>query len=253
MNKLQTLNFLIFTSAFLSIWGCKKADAPEINLREITYIGQEKASVDYTYSYPADDFSIETGICWSTNPNPSKTDNYKVINPTAEDGFAMIGLSPNTKYYVRIYGKFNSGEYYSNELSFTTLGIPFVNYNGNNLYYYNGTLSVNVSEWGPDGVTGANSPTNGATNTTTISNFPGFYAAKVCAQLNAWGYDDWYMPSLDELTTFFIQGGILSNQNSYWTSTEIDASKAYQLNGSSGSTNALPKSYNGKCFCVRKN
>jgi hypothetical protein len=253
MNKMHIINFWIFTSALLSIWGCKKADAPEINLIEIKYIGQEKASVDFTYNYPASDYAIEIGICWSTNPSPRKTDNYKVTNPMAEDGMVMTGLSPNTKYYVTLYGKFNSGEYYSNELSFNTLDVPFVNYNGNNLYYYTGALSVNVAEWGPDGLTTANSATNGASNTAQISNFPGFYIAKVCSQLNVWGYDDWYLPSLDEMTTFFIQGGILSNQNSYWTSTEFDISKAYQLNGSSGSTNTLPKSYNGKCFCVRKN
>lgn len=246
-------NVFFFTSVIVGLSSCTKTDNPELILKEVKNIGQERAEIDYSYNYPAKDFVLEVGMCWSLNSNPSKSDNYKILDPLAPDGTAMTGLSPNTKYYVALYGKFSSGEYYSDVKSFTTLDIPFVMYNGNKLYYYTGALSVNVAGWGPDGLTTANSVTNGASNTAQIDNFPGFYISKVCSQLSVWGFDDWYMPSMDEMTTFFIQGGILSNQNSYWTSTEFDISKAYQLNGSSGSTNALPKSYNGKCFCVRKN
>ena len=169
------------------------------------------------------------------------------------DGTAMTGLSPNTKYYVALYGKFSSGEYYSDVKSFTTLDIPFVMYNGNKLYYYTGNIGTE-GIWGPDGVTGANSAINGSSNTTIINNLPGFYIAKVCELFNAWGYDDWYMPSLDEITTVYISGGIpQSNLTSYWTSTEFDNTKAYKISASNGTTSPVLKSLNYKCFCVRKN
>ena len=83
--------------------------------------------------------------------------------------------------------------------------------------------------WGPaNNTSGANSTHDGRLNTQTIiDKYAGWnngnYAAGICAQLNAYGYDDWYLPSATEMAHIFgnrnkIQG--LYQSSIYWTSTE---------------------------------
>lgn len=83
--------------------------------------------------------------------------------------------------------------------------------------------------WGPaNNTSGANSTHDGRLNTQTIvEKYAGWnngnYAARICAQLNAYGYDDWYLPSAAEMAHIFgnrnkIQG--LYQSSIYWTSTE---------------------------------
>ena len=61
------------------------------------------------------------GICWSTNPEPSISDN--VI--AAGDGLGeftspITGLTPETTYYVRVYATNSIGTAYGNEVVFET-------------------------------------------------------------------------------------------------------------------------------------
>jgi uncharacterized protein (TIGR02145 family) len=62
------------------------------------------------------------GICWNTSPNPdithSKTKDGKGVSNYRS---RIIGLIPNTTYYLRAYAINNAGVGYGNELSFTTL------------------------------------------------------------------------------------------------------------------------------------
>jgi hypothetical protein len=103
--------------------------------------------------------------------------------------------------------------------------------------------------WGnTDQNTGANSNYNGALNTTEITTTTGSgdYAAYYCDTLVINGYDDWYLPSPDEMYLLFRAGyelnkileqdgdegtgGITAGE--YWTSKERNLSEAYLfLNG----------------------
>jgi hypothetical protein len=68
---------------------------------------------------------------------------------------------------------------------------------------------------------------SGAPNTNKIvtAQGAGSYAAKLCADLVLNGYDDWYLPSLDELRTALGLTGIglptMPDGADYWTSTEV--------------------------------
>ena len=82
--------------------------------------------------------------------------------------------------------------------------------------------------WGPpNDASGATSASDGSTNTQTITGkydnwYQGNYAAKVCADLNAFGYSDWYLPSRGELQSLYRSRneiGGLSNAL-YWSSTD---------------------------------
>ncbi|MFD2199992.1 DUF1566 domain-containing protein [Shivajiella indica] len=68
----------------------------------------------------------------------------------------------------------------------------------------------------------------GQSNTTAIVNAQGdgIYAASLCNDLVLGGYDDWYLPSLDELNKLYLSkdviGNFVGNGASYWSSTEAD-------------------------------
>lgn len=97
------------------------------------------------------------------------------------------------------------------------------------------------------------SQTNGAGNTSAIIQHPGhiFSAASVCSEMAYAGYDDWYLPGINELATLYnsrtvvdqkltaIGGEILSTL-SFWSSTEynMDGEKAWAWKFSDG-TSAL--------------
>ena len=87
---------------------------------------------------------------------------------------------------------------------------------------------------------------SGYSNTMTIINSQGMGvdAASLCSQLNLNGYDDWFVPSLDELWEIYYNRVIISNiaaenggevlyqeqlQHYYWSSTESSLTKAWQV------------------------
>jgi hypothetical protein len=85
---------------------------------------------------------------------------------------------------------------------------------------------------------------NANTNTIVASQGEGSYAAKLCADLVFGGYDDWYLPSKDELNKLYLNkdnvGGFASGIVMYWSSTEVSAVLAlvqFFNNGNPGNGN----------------
>ncbi|MCB0669689.1 MAG: DUF1566 domain-containing protein [Saprospiraceae bacterium] len=88
------------------------------------------------------------------------------------------------------------------------------------------------------------SPTNGAGNTSAIIQNPNHLisAASLCAQMAYGGYDDWYLPSTEELSDLYQTrtlvdqtlntiGGEPLGTHTYWSSLESNSNfeKAYAL------------------------
>ncbi len=201
------------------------------------------------------------GFCWSTNSNPTLSDNNisgTFATPATDTFYAnLANLTPNTTYFVRAYATNSAGTAYGNQLSITTssgttgshkIGESF---GGGTVFYVDGTghgLIAALSDQGfiqwdlnkkTDGtfvVTGATDTTNGAgaTNTATIKSVLSgtSYAAYMAAQ-TANGYDNWYLPSLGELQLMFINLaatglGNLSRSKVYWSSSEYSVDGAHQ-------------------------
>ena len=79
-------------------------------------------------------------------------------------------------------------------------------------------------------------------------------AADICAKLSLNGYDDWFLPSQDELNemyqnkaaidaTAIANGGAAFGGTYYWSSSEFAASNAYRQNFASGAQEISGKLY----------
>ena len=103
------------------------------------------------------------------------------------------------------------------------------------------------TQWGCPGtnISGANGTAIGTGYSNTIDieagcTTPGT-AADICANLTIAGYNDWFLPSKDELNQMYLNkaaiGGFINDH--YWSSTELDNYNAwYQsfYNGAQGSS-----------------
>jgi hypothetical protein len=190
----------------------------------------------------------QKGVVWSWNPNPT------VSNPRTTEGAgdapftsSIAPLYANRTYYVRAYATSSVGTAYGQQEVFTTATppTPYVgqNHAGGIVFHLDGTgehgLVVTPADIArtPWGCSGTSIPTSadvgsGATNTAAIIASCGdaSTAAKVADDLVLNGYDDWFLPSRDELALIGQNlhaqalGGLTY---AYWSSTQRDATRAW--------------------------
>jgi hypothetical protein len=194
---------------------------------------------------------IARGLCWSTNPQPTIADNVST-DGTGLGVFASIlnNLQPNTTYYFRAYATNSAGTGYGNELSFSTTADTVVQVG---CYYRGGIVAYILQEGDPGydpnvqhglivsteipstlagwgcAISGLNIATNveiggGAINTLEIVSACSEtgYAAQRCADLVLNGYDDWFLPSYNEMDKIVQYHATFSGAwpgGGYWTST----------------------------------
>jgi hypothetical protein len=137
-------------------------------------------------------------------------------------------------------------------------GVVYYIYQSGDLGYIEGeehglvvdVVNLTEPEWGTSGVvlgTTSSSLGSGAANTQAIVSYigAGSYTAQVCNDLVKNGYNDWFLPSKDELNLMYqnraaidatasSNGGYNLTLNSYWSSTEASIQDAWVHNFSSG-------------------
>jgi hypothetical protein len=218
------------------------------------------------------------GVCWSTMPGATINLTSKTMDGADTGLFYsnITGLSANTKYYVRAYATNSKGTTYGNELTFTTKNsIELVigdNYGGGKIAYIlqpsdpgfvsgetHGLIAAlsdqsTGSSWGSYGTLIGGTSTalgNGAANTYLIQSICGTgSAARYCADLVLGGYDDWYLPSMDELLKIIENKSLLGGFKdgySYWSSSEYDNNYSFVV-GFYGGSSGFRKDY---VHCVR--
>jgi hypothetical protein len=189
------------------------------------------------------------GVCWSTSHNPT-TDSPKTNDSSGTGTYIsrITGLTANTPYYVRAYATNRIGTGYGNEVTFTTypnftIGL---NWGGGIVFYidntgYHGLIAspidngIDVS-WGGDstwiGGTSENIGT-GQANTTAILKgcSQAGIAARICNDLIQNGYDDWFLPSLDELLEMYSHKDVIGgfDISFYWSSSEYLSPPSYAM------------------------
>lgn len=252
MNSKDVLaDIRINTSAAITI------TEPNLNATlTIKAINTNTAEIKYNISNREEINDKAYGIVWDTESKPL-INNNKGIARYKEKKTDIIseltGLTPETTYYVRTYIMGAAGNFYGDEIIFTTApanigeehqggivayvllpGDPgYSQYNAHGLIaapYDQGTF-----EWGCyRNLIDATSTEfgSGPANTVAIVNEcgDGDYAAKICNDLVINGYSDWYLPSKEELEKLYqnrnVIGGFSEGIN-YWTSSEFSPNHSW--------------------------
>lgn len=203
----------------------------------------------------------QKGVCWATTPNPTIADN-KTTDGSGFLGYSSRAILPaNSTCYIRAYATNSFGTGYGNQITLTTTFAIGLLYGGGMIFDVDGSgihgLIAALSDqgtavpWAPGALfttaTNATSSTNGSANTTTIINVygnTGTYAARMCRTYTGGGFNDWFLPSNDQLFKLSgyqdIVGGfptpcVLCTFN-YWSSTENSNFKAWDQNFNYGSS-----------------
>jgi hypothetical protein len=178
------------------------------------------------------------GICWNNVPQPTLSDNH-TVDGWGQGVFTSVisGLDTGTTYFVRSYATSSLGTVYGNEVVFTTSSHYIgQEYGGGVIFYLNEegtggliaapTDQASGAQWGCNGTLVGTSTAvgTGQTNTTSIANgcSQAGIAARICDELVLNGYDDWYLPSKDELNLMYLHKPVIPNLGtcSYWSSSE---------------------------------
>ncbi len=220
-----------------------------VSVDPITKITPFTAMTTLNVTSKGDSALKSVGVCWSINPHPTKDDSkayYVEDFNTLDIGtykMFLSNLTKNTKYYVRGFASSSLGIGYGNEIEFTTTSSQYElgqSYEGGIIFYVDATgqhgLIAAPSDlptrvvWGCSGtlIDGTyGSIGSGQANTTAIINkcSDANIAARLCADLDLGGYNDWYLPSAYELGYLnlhksHISGFDIGGMDHYWTSTE---------------------------------
>ncbi len=201
------------------------------------------------------------GICWSTNHNPTLSNNFTTDDIGKGNYISNLSsLINNTNYYIRAYATNSSGTAYGNEISFTTIIPPVYDIDGNgydtvvigtqtwlkqNLkvtHYLNGDIIPKVIDTTWDYLTtGAYSNYN---NDTNIANIYGrlynWYTVIDSRNLCPIG---WHVPSDNEwtiLTTYLGGENIAATKLRETGSVHWNGSSQYDLRTNETGFTALP-------------
>ena len=100
---------------------------PTLTTQAVTKITETSATLNGVISIISENCDVpnntEQGFVYSTEIQPTLEDTQVNVNGT-NISTTIEGLSPNTTYYVRAFLTNNFGDFYGDEISFSTTDIP---------------------------------------------------------------------------------------------------------------------------------
>jgi uncharacterized protein (TIGR02145 family) len=281
----STRSEIIVNTFGLSVRCLKGAAAPSLSTSEISNLTANTATCGGTIIAETGLNISERGICWSESTSPtianSKSQSGSGVGTFSTD---ITGLNSSKSYYVRSYAISERGATYGNERiinpkvgkAYCTGVIFYIDATGQHGLVGSSKDLTQTISWGCNGtiINGADGIAlgTGSQNTTDIINscseisINDSPAARICKKYTGGGYNDWYLPSQDELyllylnKTIFVtniytnEGGFETSSNSYyWSSSEFDNSKVWVQNFYTGnkSTNSKYGIYQGNIRAIR--
>jgi hypothetical protein len=190
------------------------------------------------------------GICWDTSPNPTIASVTKTNDGSGLGSFGsnLTGLTSGTVYYVRAYAVNSFGTSYGAQFTFIALAIGDT-YQGGKLAYLiasgdpgydvntpHGLIAHNTdlanARWGTEGlnVAGAGGTAIGTGYQNTLDIIAGDalgVAATNCRALTTNGYNDWYMPSKDELNKLYLNRLLIGGFTTGWYFSSTESTSVY--------------------------
>ena len=83
-------------------------------------VSDTAAIVGGDVTYTGGDANTTRGVCWSTSPNPTTGDNFRLDQSNGSGVFTfdiISQLTPNTNYYFKAYAENSVGKTYGNQVS----------------------------------------------------------------------------------------------------------------------------------------
>ena len=99
---------------------------PTVQTQQVTNITKTYAQGKGSVTENGGAMVTERGVCWSTSPNPTLTDNHAAHanGGTGNYSVMMENLTPGTTYHVRAYAINSAGVGYGEDVTFTTVAEP---------------------------------------------------------------------------------------------------------------------------------
>jgi hypothetical protein len=264
-----------YTEAIEVLEGVVTPGAPVVTSVEPYSVAAASAVTGGVVTSTGDSPVTKRGVVYGTAPNPDVDSDFVVSSGSGGGSFEVIvsGLSPNTTYYVRAFATNSEGTSYGKEFTFTTIENKVYSIGeegpaGGIVYYDKGFYSDGwrYLEAAPKGWAGTFDPwvdlewgcyqtLVGGTSTAigTGKENTDLILAKGCAgpetavQLAANasinGYNDWFLPSRDELREIYDNlFNLVPNFHltygfgamTYTSSSEIDAISSWGVAFGSG-------------------
>ena len=114
---------VIALSALLFITSCNNVtELPQVTTTN-PVVSDTAVIVGGDVTFTGGDNNTIRGVCWSTSPNPTTSDNFMLdaSNGAGVYSFDILGqLMPDTEYYFKAYAENSVGGAYGNELNFKT-------------------------------------------------------------------------------------------------------------------------------------
>ncbi len=214
-----------------------------------------------------------SGLVWSLTADPTITANLGITTdgqPVGQFWSSMTGLTVGTTYHVRAYATNSIGTAYGLDVSFVATAafvgqlVQGMNIWGN-VFSIDGTGTHGIfanpnsysvaTDWGCSNTNVGTSTAlgTGMANTTAIVN--NIQTNACTSQLGAFAadYASWafgpgyHLPSKDELSLMWtnrVAASLVFNMGAttnYWSSSEVDATNAWNINGTDGTWVSSPK------------
>jgi uncharacterized protein (TIGR02145 family) len=146
-KKWHCLFFMIGLFFICSI-GCKKNDdvkVPDISTDSIYNISYTTAICNGTIVSDGGSTLTESGVCWSTNQNPTVSDSKTNEGKGTGKFISNIsGLTAGANYYIRAYATNKNGTGYGSSIPFTTLKVKEIEFNSSISYGSVSDIESNV-------------------------------------------------------------------------------------------------------------
>jgi uncharacterized protein (TIGR02145 family) len=255
-----------------SAGGGGSASVPSVTTVAISGVSATGALTGGDVSSDGGSTVTSRGVAYGLSTNPTTAGNI-TTDGSGVGSFVstLTGLTSSTQYFLRAYATNSIGTAYGNEVSFSTNVVNLGDtYAGGIVFYVDSTgqhgLVCAPSDQGSYefGCSGTYLPGafsillgSGQANTNLIINgcVQRPIAASVCADLVLNGYNDWFLPSSDELSIIYTnlksQGmGNFSN-NWYWSSSQAHSYLALGVNFFGGNLMDYNKNHLSQVRAVR--
>lgn len=258
-TKVRIAGLMLFTG--LILFSCEDPQLPVVVTYDVSDADASTATCTGEVIFDGGAPVTARGVCFSEEKNPDLSDKF------TEDGegvgkftSVMRGLNTDKTYYYKAYATNKAGTAYGNQKEFQAVrlhDIPEIMFKGHKLYIYP-TDNHPAIFWGGYGEeTFAYSTDNGKENTAEILDKLRPFktiAAKFCDELDSYGYDDWYLPAVEELSAMYDQKELIGNfiEKSYWSSTEYNNYNAVYVSFYDGYVGNTVKTYDMHLRCIRR-